>query len=1125
MLSLLLVGSQLLLPTHAPAAAGPRTPRGGIDSCADRNSDWSLPCRPPSAGWDLRFGGDSDFPIAAWCGPLGYLSAVNDPAELRAYAAANFSQVMVSDRTSARCDDGDPSKGWRASWQFLQTEITEASELGLQSLIDTYRCLPWGGDANLGGAFQSSAWQAPYLPFVPTGINHKITLPELQWLATNIVNRSSVVGLLITDDAVDLHASERAEIEWLRQHIPELMPWANSCCDYGRGKGHPYLAQAGAPYAMPEIYRVSSQGNATQMAASLLQEYEGWTLQNQRFGLQFFPLISLLGSLDAMTPLLSSSLLSFQAMSAVAMGAKGLMWFTWCGGAWDMSKKQPTAIYTALQAINTKIRAFAEWLLLHDSYEGSFHTGWQPWGPASGAEHLPAITAHAPALDRLVQSMSTDLMVGVLTKSGDNSSVLLVVVDKRVTQALPAPASREVRIKLDASLLERVRIAAPTGDVRVDSGMVTATMVGGDGFLLLLQSSSVALVESARRLRRWNFDPASPDLRTMRTMQFATYNTKYISRPQTRFPLIGQVPDGRLTIEEMAIAGFNVVAVEAGQREAFANSLNNGMREGAMVMADVESPPDILSPSVATALLAQYSCHPAFGGAILRTGGNYSGESLRALTAVGHLMQHEAPSLFAFASADNVRGNGVEVVQKATPIAALRISSSSLPKIALQLVDLANLTGLSSANGSSAAADGSLAVQRRGVPINQQGPVCLEPCAKKAGATTSSTWKFVSNTSAGVMVQLIEQGAPSQSQCLTVTGPHATLTGGIDVRSCNDSLALQRWQFENDGSIQSSATESQLESVGVGGSRYLGVNNDQNLSGTALQMVNKFEGGKWKVVSSTSATNNDFQLVSITYGSQCAWHVNCSSEYCGDAPPLPPPSPPPQPSPPPPPLPPGPPRKSAMLVEIDSCAIDDSAATRFAVFLALALGADGLSHRGVGQCTSLDEATTLYAKAVSGWGDALLTSSLQAVASTTSFPLLTGFPTPTLVTQMDTDLVVSVLAPEMVSTGRAPPPMLLVVDSRHGPGDAPRLAKVTLNTTVVHSWTPMLGSCTLMLENAAHDSNTPGFIPQGEPGSLPVVTPGFPGYAHCTNSRLGNVLALPLRPGEGMLVQLTFFAT
>ena len=212
-----------------------------------------------------------------------------------------------------------------------------------------------------------------------------------------------------------------------------------------------------------------------------------------------------------------------------------------------------------------------------------------------------------------------------------------------------------------------------------------------------------------------------------------------------------------------------------------------------------------------------------------------------------------------------------------------------------------------------------------------------------------------------------------------------------------------------------------------------------------------------------------------------------------------------------------------MLVEIDSCAIDDSAATRFAVFLALALGADGLSHRGIGQCTSLGEATTLYAKAAAGWGDALLTSSVQAVASTASFALPTGLPTPSLVTRMDADLVVSVLAPE-AATGRAPPPMLLVVDSRTGSGgDAPRLAKVTLGAAV-HSWTPMLGSCTLMLENAAHESNTPGFIPQGEPGSLPVVTPGFPGYARCTNSRLGGVLALPLRPGEGALVQLTLYA-
>ena len=150
----------------------------------------------------------------------------------------------------------------------------------------------------------------------------------------------------------------------------------------------------------------------------------------------------------------------------------------------------------------------------------------------------------------------------------------------------------------------------------------------------------------------------------------------------------------------------------------------------------------------------------------------------------------------------------------------------------------------------------------------------------------------------------------------------------------------------------------------------------------------------------------------------------------------------------------------------------------------------------------------------------LLNSVVEAVASTASFPLPVALASPSLIVHMDADAIVSVLAPEDV--GRTPP-MLLIVDSRDA-GDSSRLVTVTLDRDTVHSWTPVLGSCTLMLENAAHNSNTPGFIPLGEPGSLPVVTPGFPGYAQCTNSRLGHVLTLPLRPGEGMLVQLTFYA-
>ena len=175
------------------------------------------------------------FPISAWWPPVGYDNAGGDAQkEFDAYADAGFTNVQVSDRGNARCTDD-----WLPSWNFIVKNIENAAARNLTVLIDTYRCKPWGG--KFGGDSQG-----PTNAYIKANSNHKITLPEVQWLAPRLLPYKNVVGLLITDDGVDLARNEIEEIEWMLANTPSLFPWVNQC-----GDGSEWIARAGTPYAVP----------------------------------------------------------------------------------------------------------------------------------------------------------------------------------------------------------------------------------------------------------------------------------------------------------------------------------------------------------------------------------------------------------------------------------------------------------------------------------------------------------------------------------------------------------------------------------------------------------------------------------------------------------------------------------------------------------------------------------------------------------------------------------------------------------------------------------------------------------------------------------------------------------
>jgi len=265
--------------------------------CKNGSSDWPLPChKPRDALKQMRF---NKLPITAWWGPAGYGGGETPTAEYVAYAKAGFTTVMVSDRGSDRCNNVSDIE---ASWQFIQQNIEHARAYNMTALIDTYRCLPWGSPDNIGGDWQAGGGHTPggsaggggFVSARPHQPNHKITLPEVQWLAKQVQHDATVVGLLITDDGVDLARNEIEETEWMLEHTPELLPWSNQCDDPSICDGSEWLARAGTPYMVPELYAVKGPGgDAVAMSQAQLALYDSWQDKGNRFGMDHFPLINI----------------------------------------------------------------------------------------------------------------------------------------------------------------------------------------------------------------------------------------------------------------------------------------------------------------------------------------------------------------------------------------------------------------------------------------------------------------------------------------------------------------------------------------------------------------------------------------------------------------------------------------------------------------------------------------------------------------------------------------------------------------------------------------------------------------------------------------------------------------
>ena len=246
--------------------------RAGYPSCSQPNlkcknatADWPK-CVPPGDSYKLRFGQGSNFPIGAWWPP-----PTHEPSpELKAYVEANFTMVMVGDRDPEGCQDKDHYKD---TWKMVMRQLDVVEEHGLQALIDGYVCSSWGGPQVQGdGAalpFFGEEENGPPGAWVDHAITHKPTPREVEYITQNLRHRKSVVGVLLADDAQDMEGNELNAMAAIKRKTPEIFPWVNQIMDPSHTA---WLARAGFPYIMPELYSMTGVGMAAEQASPQPQQ-------------------------------------------------------------------------------------------------------------------------------------------------------------------------------------------------------------------------------------------------------------------------------------------------------------------------------------------------------------------------------------------------------------------------------------------------------------------------------------------------------------------------------------------------------------------------------------------------------------------------------------------------------------------------------------------------------------------------------------------------------------------------------------------------------------------------------------------------------------------------------------
>jgi len=409
-------------------------------------------------GWDFKF---KDFAIGAWAGPDG------SDAEMRVYKEAGFNIVMAG-RYMAHGEYALPDQ--------VARELDLAHKHGLGAMIDTYtqNDKPWGGA------------RVPHDPNVPG--HHHATQEEMKWILERYGNHPAVVGFMLGDDQGGLPPDIAANTRFLReQKPPHLFPWV--CQNQMAPQS---LAYHGNPLFNPQIYPTlySPDAPAEAQAAEYCGAFQRMRQDCARYDLVFWPMFNADG--DAVT----DSLLRFPIHASIAYGAQGLWYFTYRYAFTNYKEQHPghatyeealanvKPLWRVAKSANHRVAGWGPELLGRRA-ASVFSTGW----PAAGTAE--------PGAGRIVESMSDDLLVGILTAPG--RPPVAMVVDKRVGKKMGEIGPRRVEVQFSPAV-KGIDVLGAERERTLEGRSASIRLTGGDGQLLRLKGENFALPEGEVRV-------------------------------------------------------------------------------------------------------------------------------------------------------------------------------------------------------------------------------------------------------------------------------------------------------------------------------------------------------------------------------------------------------------------------------------------------------------------------------------------------------------------------------------------------------------------------------------------------------------------------------------------------
>ena len=379
----------------------------------------------------------------------------------------------------------------------------------------------------------------------------------------------------------------------------------------------------------------------------------------------------------------SDSLVRVQVYGALAYGSRGLYYYCWGHGIWNVSgadanadaRGAPGPNYPFVKASNADARVFGTRLL------PARHVG------AIGSPTISVKSAVAPAPGLAVEAIAGNVLVGVFSDGPTSDAGYLMVVRFDVSMSIGgvAPATVELTIAAECSgnisFVEGGKdgFAAELADARTVRGehdraggrdVVKMLLHGGGGALIRVQG--VGCGQVLRAARSWWYNPRSIDLRhsypetSLKSATYSAWNKQTRKLPggiagdESNFVIggskwehggFGSASEAR----DWANAGFLVASLPASNFTHLAEALEWALPLGLFVMATAQPAVAGVTAADVTRLADQLSCHPNYAGFVLGGEASTIETIARTAAAMRSVAYWEIPVVLSSASVARVK--------------------------------------------------------------------------------------------------------------------------------------------------------------------------------------------------------------------------------------------------------------------------------------------------------------------------------------------------------------------------------------------------------------------------------------------------------------------------------------